>query len=70
MSGIDPTKLKPIEIRIMQLTAQGLTSREIAAELKMSARTVQNWKQAIYFKLDVTRAIAAVNLCRLAGVIM
>jgi DNA-binding NarL/FixJ family response regulator len=47
-------KLTPSELKIMALLARCLTSKEIAQELDLSPRTVQNHRQKISSKLGVS----------------
>jgi DNA-binding NarL/FixJ family response regulator len=46
--------LTPAELRVVQHIANGKTSREIAATLDLSARTVENYRTAICGKLNLT----------------
>jgi len=46
--------LTPVELRLVQHIANGKTSREIAAMLDLSARTVENYRTAICGKLNLT----------------
>jgi DNA-binding NarL/FixJ family response regulator len=46
--------LTPVELRLVQQIASGKTSREIAASLDLSARTVENYRTAICAKLNLT----------------
>jgi DNA-binding NarL/FixJ family response regulator len=46
--------LTPAELRVVQQIANGKTSREIAAVLDLSARTVENYRTAICSKLNLT----------------
>lgn len=46
--------LTPREREVAELVAQGLTNREIAAQLHLSARTAQNHVQHILTKLDLS----------------
>lgn len=47
-------QLTPLELRLVRKIAQGLTSREIAASLDLSGRTVENYRTAICSKLKLT----------------
>jgi DNA-binding CsgD family transcriptional regulator len=49
-----PTPLTPRELEIALLASQGIASKEIAARLYLSRRTVDNHLQRIYVKLGVT----------------
>jgi two-component system, OmpR family, response regulator len=46
--------LSPIEARLVQQIAEGKTSREIAASLGLSARTIENYRTSICAKLNLT----------------
>jgi DNA-binding NarL/FixJ family response regulator len=46
--------LTPAELRVVQHIANGKTSREIAATLDLSARTVENYRTAICGKLNLS----------------
>ena len=46
--------LSPIEVRLVQQIAEGKTSREIAASLGLSARTIENYRTSICTKLNLT----------------
>lgn len=46
--------LSPIELRLVQQIADGKTSREIAASLDLSARTIENYRTGICAKLKLT----------------
>jgi DNA-binding NarL/FixJ family response regulator len=48
-----PTILSEREIEILKLISQELTSQEIAAQLHISIRTVENHRTNIFKKLDV-----------------
>jgi DNA-binding NarL/FixJ family response regulator len=56
-----PCELTDREVEVLQLCARGLTNRQIADALVVSARTVQHHLASIYDKTDRrTRAGAAV----------
>ncbi len=46
-------RLTPLEVRLVRLIADGRTTREIAASLDLSGRTVENYRTAICNKLDL-----------------
>lgn len=47
------------QYRVMELVAEGLTNKEIAAQMTLSERTVRNYLSAIYEKLNITRRAQA-----------
>ncbi len=47
-------RLSPIELRLVRNIAEGRTSREIAASLELSGRTIENYRTAICNKLDLS----------------
>lgn len=49
----DPNALSPREREVLQLIAEGKTSREIAALLNLSAKTVQSHRANLMRKLDL-----------------
>jgi PAS domain S-box-containing protein len=59
--------LSPQEWRVLALVSRGRTNKQIAAELRLSAKTVKNYLSNIFQKLDVRRrAEAAVYFAKLA----
>jgi HD-GYP domain-containing protein (c-di-GMP phosphodiesterase class II) len=54
-----PAGLSPREIEILRLIARGLTSREIADRLALSAKTVRNHTEHIYAKTGTGNRVAA-----------
>jgi DNA-binding NarL/FixJ family response regulator len=52
--------LSPQERLIMPLLAQGKTNKEIAAQLRLSDKTIKNYLANIYHKLGVNRRTEAV----------
>jgi DNA-binding NarL/FixJ family response regulator len=47
------TELTPREWEILQLVAEGRSTREIASSLNLSAKTVENHRQSVMNKLDL-----------------
>ncbi len=54
--------LTPQERHILELLADGLTNREIAAELYLSDKTVKNYVSSLLMKLGMTRRTEAAAL--------
>lgn len=55
-------RLTPRELDIANLVTRGLTSKEIAAELSLSARTVEGYRSRIFAKLDIDNLADLVRL--------
>jgi DNA-binding CsgD family transcriptional regulator len=53
--------LTPAELNIVKYTAQGMTSKQIAHELKLSVHTVNNHKKNIMYKLGVVNMTEAIQ---------
>jgi two-component system, NarL family, response regulator DevR len=47
--------LSPQERRILALITQGLTNKEVAAEMKLAEKTVKNYLSTVFEKLHVSR---------------
>ncbi len=60
-------KLTPKELRILQLSCDGLTSGVVASRLDVSVRTVYDWNTSISDKLDVRGIKDAVIKARFEG---
>ena len=61
-----PVQLTPRELQVARLAAHGASSPEIAAELRVSRRTVDNQLGRVYAKLGIAgRAELAAALSRL-----
>jgi NarL family two-component system response regulator YdfI len=58
------------ETEVLQLLAYGLTNKQIAARLKISAHTVKFHVSSIYTKLGTTNRVEAVNLGLKRGMIV
>jgi DNA-binding NarL/FixJ family response regulator len=58
------------ETEILQLLALGMTNKQIAARLKISAHTVKFHISAVYTKLGTTNRVETVNLGLKKGLIV
>ncbi len=61
--------LKPREIEIIQLMAQGATNQQVADELYITTNTVRWYNKQIYSKFGVNSRIKVVNLAREWGIL-
>ncbi|GAA0423190.1 hypothetical protein Acor_74020 [Acrocarpospora corrugata] len=55
LSRVEPPGLTPSESKVAQLAAEGKTTKDIAAELVLSRRTVDNHLRSVYRKLGIHR---------------
>lgn len=62
-------QLTPREVEVIDLVAQAMRNKEIAAALGVSEQTVQVHVKNIFAKLKVTDRIAAINFARRHGLI-
>ena len=62
-------QLTPRELEVIDLMAQAMRNKEIAAALGVSEKTAQVHVKNIFAKLKVTDRIAAINCARLYGLI-
>lgn len=65
----EPTDISERELSVLAWTAQGLTNKAIAYQLKISPRTVQGHLSNIYAKLDVASRTEAVTKAVQLGLI-
>jgi DNA-binding CsgD family transcriptional regulator/tetratricopeptide (TPR) repeat protein len=63
----DPAGLTPRQNEVLALLADGLANAEIAARLKLSAKTVEHHVGAILAALEAPNRLAAVNIARDRG---
>lgn len=64
-TNADPARLTPQELAVARLAASGLSNRDIAAEMAISAKTVQFHVSNVYAKLGVRSRLQLAN--RLGG---
>ncbi len=72
-SSEDISLVEPLterEIEILQLLANGLTNKQIAGRLKISAHTVKFHVSSIYTKMGTTNRVETVNLGLKLGLIV
>ncbi len=71
-SGLSPVpadaKLSPREREVTRLIAGGMTSKEIAAALEISVRTVESHRENILFKLGLRSSTELVRYAILKGI--
>ena len=61
--------LTSTEIEVLQLTAQGLSAKQIAHQKNRSKGTIETHRLNIYRKLQVKNACEAVNVAKEKGLI-
>jgi DNA-binding NarL/FixJ family response regulator len=61
--------LTPRQIEVVQLIARGFTSHEIAGELGVRPKTVENYKQRAFVRLGVQNQAHAVARCARMGLV-
>ena len=69
---VDSVVLDPLnehELKVLRLTAAGLSNREVAEELYLSANTIKWHLKHIYEKLDVHSRVAAVTCAQELGLL-
>jgi len=57
------------EQQLLHMISRGLTNKEIAAQLNLSEQTIKNHVHRMLRKLGASDRLAAVELCRLPGVV-
>jgi len=72
VSRLGPTEparptLTPRQLEVVQLIARGLTGQEIADELGVRPKTVENYKQRVFARLGVQNQAHAVARCARMG---
>lgn len=61
MTEETPPKLTPRQALVCGLVSNGLSAKEIAAELGLSPRTVEAYREEIYKKYGVRNAVELVR---------
>jgi DNA-binding NarL/FixJ family response regulator len=64
-----PSLLTDRELEVLRLIADGLTTRDVAARLGISPRTVENYKQHMFAKLGVQSRAHAVAVASRLGIL-
>lgn len=64
-----PTSLAPQEINILKLISEGISNKEIAAQLNISEGTVKHYLRVIFRKMDVVDRAQAVAAALRRGLI-
>ena len=57
-------RLTTRELEVLKLVAQGMSNRDVAADLSLSEGTIKNYVSGILSKLQVTNRIQAINVAR------
>lgn len=68
-AGSNDDELTLREIEIIQLSAQGLSAKQVAAKLGISVRTVEKHKDRIFNKLDINTTVELTNYAIRKGLI-
>lgn len=62
-------RLKPHEIQTLQMASEGLTSRQISLEMKLSSRTIENYFANCMRVLNAVSTTHAVAIALRKGII-
>jgi DNA-binding NarL/FixJ family response regulator len=65
----DAPRLTPREREVIVLVSSGLTASQIASQLRISTKTVENHKQRVFRKLDVQSQSHAVSVALRLGLL-
>ena len=68
-AGAEIEELTPREREVLHLVASGSATKQVAAALSISRRSIDAHLRSIYRKLDVTNRVQAVNRARAFGLI-
>jgi two-component system response regulator NreC len=69
VGGMPVEVLSPRELQVLQLIAEGNTTREIAAQLKLTVRTVETYRTALMGKLDIHETASLVRYAVRRGLV-
>ena len=61
LAPLQDFRLTPTECRITEMNAKGLSKKQIAYDLKISVRTVENHYRSIFEKVDIHKATELVT---------
>jgi DNA-binding NarL/FixJ family response regulator len=65
--GCTPKSLTPRQLQLLRLVAEGLTNKEIAANLNLSQFTVKNHLRRVMRQIEATSRYDAVDVLRASG---
>jgi ATP/maltotriose-dependent transcriptional regulator MalT len=57
------------ELEVLELLAEGLSNKEIAARLYVSSHTIKTHLSNLYQKLEVSRRTQAIQKARMLGIL-
>ncbi len=60
-SSNDVEKLTDRELHVLQLLGTGLSTREIAAQMKLSIKTIETYREHLKHKLNLDNAAALIQ---------
>jgi two-component system response regulator NreC len=69
VGGAPAEALSPRELQVLQLIAEGHTTREIAAQLKLTVKTAESYRTALMAKLDIHETASLVRYAVRRGLI-
>jgi two-component system, NarL family, response regulator NreC len=69
VGGMPAEILSPRELQVVQLIAEGNTTREIAAQLKLTVKTAESYRTALMGKLDIHETASLVRYAVRRGLV-
>jgi two-component system, NarL family, response regulator NreC len=69
VNGKPAELLSPRELQVLQLIADGNTTREIAAQLKLTVKTTESYRTALMTKLDIHETASLVRYAVRRGLV-